>query len=61
MTVKDGFDKLDELNKLYDDFVAFTDSHKEEDFFPLLNDICISLSDYRFFLKSIIENTFVIF
>ena len=61
MTVKEGFDKLDELNKLYDDFVVFTDSYKEDDFFPLLQDICIALSDYRSFLKSRIDNTYVFF
>ena len=39
MTVKDGLDKLDELNKLYDDFVAYTDAHKRDDISPMLHDI----------------------
>lgn len=61
MTVKEGMDKLDELNKLYDNFVAFTDDHKRDDISPMFHDICIALSDYRFFLKNRINNTYVIF
>ena len=35
MTVKDGVCKLNDLDILYDNFIAFTDEHKKEEFSPI--------------------------
>lgn len=57
MTVKECFARLDELKELYDKFIVYTDEYKRDDDAPMLHDICIALSDFRYYLTQSLGKT----